>query len=395
MPINYQQIQSQIKSLGQQAREQEKRIQTRREKALQLLRQYAERLEDLKALLARAERENPNLRCALPLDEPLTAALPTPPLSEALVILAADGSQIDPDRHAAVEFSVINAGAFRVQPNHPIPPAEIIKTRLLFGEDLRPEGVHISEEIVALLRDLAERELLAELAAGESLPVVTLTDGPLELFREKETRAAKIYQLNFTRYLAALEMLESMSAVTAGYVDRPRANLVVNLLELTQIAEPEFARKAGKEHELEGVYDADLYVTLLQPGERSPIYAIKSPSARDFTHGLALHFFYINVGREGQPSIARVEVPAWVVQHPILLNRLHATLVSQCQVIGSRPFPYALHRAHEVAVVSHFEKEQLENLIVKTLIEQGFLPPHVSNKQFLKNSFGKRTRYTP
>ena len=61
MPINYQQIQSQIKSLGQQAREQEKRIQTRREKALQLLRQYAERLEDLKALLAREEAEHPHL----------------------------------------------------------------------------------------------------------------------------------------------------------------------------------------------------------------------------------------------------------------------------------------------------------------------------------------------
>lgn len=393
MPVNFQQIQTQVNGLGQQALQQEKMLQTRREQALALLHRYADQLDLLSALVERAARENPNLRCARPGTEPLTLAEPSPELTQEIVILAADGSQIEPDRHAAVEFGVINTGAFRIQPNQPIPPTEIIESQLLFGEDLIEDGIQFTEEIVALKRDLEERKLLLTLATDEKLPVVTLTDGPLELFREKESGAAKLYQKYFKEYLTALEQLSTLSAVTAGYVDRPRADLVVRLLELTQIAAGDFAQKVGREHPLQGVTDASLYRDLLGPGDRSPVFSIQSPSAQEFKGLLALHFFYLNVGRENQPSIARIEIPAWVAQHPSLLNLLHAALINQCQVTGGHAFPYALHRAHEVAVVTYAEKEQLENLIIKKMIEHGLLPPQVSNKQYLKNNFGKRTRY--
>lgn len=392
MPIDYQQARSQVKSLGKQAKQREEQISTQLKLAQSLLQQHQ---ADLQALRQKVERAsaNENLRCAVPVEETLTFTAPTPTQQEEIVILAADGSQIAPDRHAAVEYGVVNTGAIRILPNQPIPPIETIETQLIYGEALRPDGIPMGEEIIALLRDLNERQRLAVLAAAESLPVVTLTDGPLELFMEREKQAVKPYRRYFDDYLKALENLSTLSAVTAGYVDRPGSGLVVRLLELLTFPDHQFEQKAGKEHPLEWVSDVMLYQHLLQPGERSAIFAIQSPSARHFKEHLALHFFYLNVGRVEDPSLARVEIPAWVAVRPTLLNRLHAALVAQCQASGARPFPYALHRAHEVAVVTHIDRDQLETMIIKELIQNGFKLPHTTHKQFLKNISGKRTRF--
>jgi hypothetical protein len=183
-----------------------------------------------------------------------------------------------------------------------------------------------------------------------------------------------------------------MSAVAAGYVDRPRSDLVVRLLELFIIPEHEFEQKAGKERKLEGVNDALLYQRLLKPAERSAVFAIQSPSAGQFSGDLALHFFYLNVGRENDPSLARVEIPAWVAQRPLLINRLHAVLIAQCQASGARPFPYALHRAHEVAVIKLDEKNQLTVMIQAELARNGVEIGEASHKQGVKDISGSRTR---
>ena len=51
-----------------------------------------------------------------------------------------------------------------------------------------------------------------------------------------------------------------------------------------------------------------------------------------YAEGLALHFFYINVGTSENPWLARVEIPGWVAKNTELLNALHAILIQQCQV---------------------------------------------------------------
>jgi hypothetical protein len=76
---------------------------------------------------------------------------------------------------------------------------------------------------------------------------------------------------------------------------------------------------------------------------------------------IALHFFYLNVGDNEHPWPVRVEIPAWVAEDQNLLNLLHAALVDQCRQMGTRPFPYLLHRAHEIALVSYEDKRQIEN----------------------------------
>ena len=63
----------------------------------------------------------------------------------------------------------------------------------------------------------------------------------------------------------------------------------------------------------------------------------------------------------------RVEIPKWVVDDPHKLDSLHAVLVQQCRVLGAKPYPYLLHRSHEVAVVSHDEKRQVEQMLTLEL----------------------------
>ncbi|HEY3344135.1 MAG TPA: DNA double-strand break repair nuclease NurA, partial [Anaerolineaceae bacterium] len=150
---------------------------------------------------------------------------------------------------------------------------------------------------------------------------------------------------------------------------------------------------AGKMRPFAGVRDRDLFAGLLAPGERSGIFRIQSSSARQFEGPLALHFFYLNVGRVGQPYLARVELPAWVAEKPASVDLLHATLFYQSRLLGARPYPYALHRAHEIAVVSYAEAEQLEQMLLGEMLRQGIYSFDESNKLHHKQT-GGRTRHT-
>ena len=391
MPVNFQEIRSQIKDMGRQAPERERVLKNKRLIAQELLQTNASRLEELCALVEQATAANNGLRCALPVSEPLTHTTPTPPLPLPLTLLSADGSQINPDRHDAVEFGVINVGAIRLLAGSAQAPQEITRSTLLYGDSLRSSaGAPLTEEYVALLRDLFERKLLVELAVKEPLPVVTLTDGPLELFREPNE--APEFQKLFQEYQDVLRRLAGQGVVTAGYVDKPRADLVVRLLELVMPGIE--LEQVMRTRPLRFVTDGDLFQQRLAPGERSAVFAIQSSSSRHFKGALALHFFYLNVGRPEHPWLARVELPAWVAQDAGLLNLLHAALVTQCQQMGSHPYPYALHRAHEVALVSYAEKQQLENMIAGEYLRLGIPAGERSQKQTIKNLSGSRTRYT-
>jgi hypothetical protein len=390
MPVNFQEIQRQVKEMGRQAPQREKILRDKREQAQQLLQDCSGRLEELDQRVEQAVGLNSGLRCAVPVEENLTYTSLPQPIQGAVVLLAADGSQVNPSRHDPVEFGVINIGAIRIIPGQAEPPREITRSQLLYHDALYSNEGPLTEEIVALRRDLNERKMLAELAAKEELPVVALTDGPMELFREPKEN--KEFRQPFQEYLQALRDLAGLHVSAGGYVDKPRADLAVRLLELATLAEEDLSL-AGKLRPLEGVTDEDLFCQLLKPGERSAVFAIQSLSSRDFTGSLALHFFYLNVGREDHPYVARVEVPKWVIQKQDLLNLIHATLVSQCLQMGSRPYPYALHRAHEVALVSFSEKAELQDMIAVELMRQGVETGQKSNKQAHKDQSGTRTRY--
>lgn len=381
MPVNYLQVQGQIQAKCQQARQNQQVYQQRLELATALLEQYAARLDDLRESVRAAREADSNVRCAVPLNERLDTARDAPPLETLPLLLAADGSQVNPSRHDAVEFAVINTGLFRIQPGSAQTPREETETQLYLLDDLRNPDAPLTEEVVALRRDLTERRLLAERAAAESArPVITLTDGPLELYREP--RENPQFQQLLDDYLKILQKTCRQGAVSAGYVDKPRSDLVVRLLELA-VDPPDSPLENARRRPLAGVLDRVIFAGRLGAGQRSAVFAIQSGMAERFgTHDPALQpcFFYLNVSANpSAPWLARVEIPLHTAENPHLLDALHTVLLQQCRQMGSKPYPYALHRAHEIALISRLEKEQIETMIARAMRAMGL---EVGDKSF-------------
>lgn len=388
MPINFQQIRSAILKFGQDAPAQAKLREENLEQALSLLHRFSQDYEALDDRIQSVLMVNPDLRCALPTHESLDAAINAGFTAEPLILLAADGSQIIPDQHLAVQFGVINVGLMRMQPG--TTPTQSIESDLLAAQDIFTEqGFMLGEELIALRRDHKERSHLLQAALKEQQTVLTLTDGPLELFREG--RETEEYQKLLGDYLDILAEMAQHNVLTAGYVDKPRSDLLIRTLALTLLSEDQIS-EADRIRNLPGITDADLFGLVLAPQQRSALFKLNSRSAKRFSGPLAIHFFYLNIGRADKPQIARVELPVWVIKNPANIDLIHQHLLDQCQIMGGKAYPYILHRAHEVAMVSYQERQYLLGLLQQTLLSQGLEPGDKSAKQYHKDLSGK-TRY--
>lgn len=389
MSLDFQLVRRKVSELGDRASLHAQELQRLRDEACALFERHATNQDELRQKVQYVvKNHDPSLRCALPVEEALNFHAIAPPLPEGITLLAVDGSQINPDRHAQVQYCLINWGSVQMQPGASTPPSTLVDCQLYYEDNLYTK----TEAELALERDLGERTRLARLASEAPRPVITLTDGPLELWGAKDAHGGE--DENFTKslnqYLEILSELCAMGAITAGYVDKPGADLVVRLLEVAKIPLPELERIRDM-RPLRGVTDAYLFQSLLAPGERSAVFAMQSQSARQYTNERALHFFYLNVGRARHPWIARVEIPRWVAEDRTLLDGLHAALIQQCKIMGTRPYPYLLHRAHETAVVTQAEKEQVTQMIIFELRRRGVEVGDESNKQVAKGLQG-RTR---
>jgi hypothetical protein len=393
MAINFQQVREKIQQIGAGAAGRQKALQERQAEARQLLKANASALEMLQARVESAKGTDANLRCAVPLNEALDSSFPAPGLPEHATLIAADGSQINPSRHEQVQFGLVNAGGIVLRLNSGESTVLHTDSRLMYDDELFREGVPLSEGMVALERDLQERSLLAELAMGQEAPVVTFTDGPIELWGARDGQEARAYAESLDKYKGVLSRLQSLGVITAGYVDKPASDLVVRLLELSKatLKDMEDLRNFRP---LLGVTDRFLFGDkkdlLLKPGQRSAVFSIQSSSAKNYQGVLSLHFFYLNAGRdESHPHIARVEIPRWVAEDASMLGLLHAVLVDQCRIMGAKPYPYLLHRAHETAVVSNEEKFQVEQMLLQELRHQGMDVEDGSYKQSAKDLPGR------
>ena len=399
MALDFQQVYQKIKEIGATVQQRKKTLEERRAHARFLLNLHADNLDGLRSKVESAKAADPNLRCALPLNERLDFHAPPPALPLNATLIAADGSQINPDRHGAVQFGLINVGAIVLRLNSGEAPIIRTDSQLLFDDELfTASGNPLTDGMVALRRDLKERTKLYDLAAefdSDATPVITFTDGPIELWGAKDGEDASAFEEGLNNYLSVLSKLQGRGVTTAGYVDKPAADLVIRLLELTE-ATPEDLQKLREYHPLRGVSDRWLFGEknnpLLKPGERSAVFAFQSKSEKYYKGVLALHFFYLNAGTEGRPWPVRVEIPQWVAADPEKLGILHAVLVSQCRMMGEKPYPYLLHRSHEIAVVSHEERQQVEQMLDLELRRNGGETDEGSNKQSAKDLPGRTRR---
>lgn len=393
MPVNLLDIQNNLDDFSAQARERRQRVSILQQEAANLAAAYADRLDELKARFDRAAGLIPRLRCAIPGEEMVDTAKPCPGLPGLFTVIAADGSQINPNRHARVEYCVINVAAVKMVRGSGLAPEILTRSQLLDFENLfLPNGGLLSEGMVALKRDLQEREVILELAVELQSPALSMTDGPLELYREPQDVSG--FNQTLDRYLGILARLKEKELMTLGYIDKPGSDLVVRLLELLQLDEDQIASYNRGQRRFAGVKDVQLLSTVLQnPGERSAVFGIHSEIARRFTDDLTLHFFYLNVGSPGHPYLARVEIPGWVAKDKRMVGVVQAVLVEQAAMMGTRPYPYLLHRAHEEAVVTLQESERVEGMIVAAFDKRGLPSDEKSYKQYHKDLPTKKTRY--
>lgn len=393
MALDFQQVYAKIKEIGANVQQRKKVLDERRTDARRLLSLYADALDALRARVDTVKALDPALRCAIPLKEALDSHFPPPPLPLNATIIAADGSQINPDRHGQIHYGVVNVGAIVMQTNSGESPKLFTDSLLLYDDELlTPSGNPITDGMVALQRDLKERTKLYELAQNYPAPVITFTDGPIELWGVRDGEDADTYQQSLREYLGVLSKLQARGVATAGYVDKPAADLVMRLLEVAE-APDQVLRHLREYHPLRGVSDRWLFgeknYPLLKPGERSAVFGISSKLEKFYKDGLSLCFFYLNVGTEGRPWPVRVEIPGWVAEDTSQLGMLHAMLVAQCRVMGAKPYPYLLHRAHETAVVSHEERLQVEQMLTRELRSRGDETDEGSYKQSAKDLPGR------
>ena len=379
MSLDFQQVRQQIQQLAEGAPAREERRRNLLEEADRLLTRHAMDLDYLREKVERAAAQDQYFRSAVPVSEALNDSFPLPDMPAEATLIAADGSQINPDRHLGIEYCLVNVGAIQMSLGQHNAPTTTIQSTLYYGEEI----FSMQEKIVALIRDTREREILADLAKGISGTVVTFTDGPVELWGREvalDTEEKQDEKKFFQRYQDALAELHKHKTITSGYVDRPRSDLLIRLLELAP--DTKKTADARKNRWLRGILDTEILEQIIRPGERSAIFELLSPTSKKYRSIFSLHFFYLNVSlNEGKPMLARVEFPAWVAQDPSMVNALHAILVQQCQIVPTKQYPYLLTRADETAVVSLDEKEQVDRMIAQEMYKRGVGFAEKSQKQ--------------
>ena len=390
MPINYAQVQDSLEDYTRKVKNREDQRDEVENLLWEQLEAQSANIEGIKTRLDLAANLAKSLYCAKPVNEDLLfhKSPGTPPQNYALI--AADGSQIAPNRHKALEYCVINVGLICAELGSGKEPSFEIQSNLLDYDQLVTEdGFLIGEQQVSLLRDLAERQALAEFSRNKGESVITMTDGLLDIYQrlEKPEEQLKLQQ----EVLSLHRAMEEQGVITVGYIDKPGSELVGRLFDILSKSDEELAHYNEKNRAIRGVSDARLFKRLLsQPGERSAVFEAFSKSRDKQAPRLVVHFFFLNIGEENAPYLARVEFPAWVSASPELVDLLHAVVYADTQVISGHPYPYLLLRAHELAIINFAEHTDVEAMLMEKFEEEGLNVGQISNKQYGKDQVGRR-----
>jgi hypothetical protein len=339
-------------------------------------------------------------RGAKPLNrrEPLDAVIPAPRPPQRATLVACDGSQIIPNRHAAYLYSVINVGTIVYHHGKGCAPLQDTHPRLDYpGNGADAEAFVDKAALVNLRRDLAEIETLVDTAAqhySDSHPVLALLDQRL-LYWPVGSSGDDEGQRVLFGWQQAMSRACDENCMLAGYIDRPGKRSIITFLRTLDINEPGFDPATLIQQDYGPRFnDVTLFRRLLdQPGVRSAVFVDVSQHNTEFAgrdKNNEVCFFYLNPGQRGR-QIARVDIPRWVADDPQKVEAVHGLIYNQCQIIGN--YPYVLARADEMAVVGYRDRESLE-IMIENAMERYGLAGSVTAKQSSKSvARAARTRH--
>jgi hypothetical protein len=390
-------VAAQVSRMVTRLKEGRKERQERLEHALRVLGDEAVDLGALKEKIAASK----TTWLVAGLVDKLAARYQAPPTLDEFSVLAADGSHIDVDRHRSTRCYLINIGSVILR--YGAEPEAILESfPRLYSDDedlvIAPAGARGREQpvegaLLGIKRAVEECRHLVQLAAAQppQSTSLALLDGSLILWGLEaypEFVTEELLSRGFIRYLEEARRLASDRRLAlASYISFPRSTDVVNVLRVVicpyQPADCDRNCPPGKARECDavaGVQDRELFLNLLEPGERSALFISPSKIVKHYGEH-QVYFFYLRVDDE----IARVEVPRWVAEDKGLLELTHALILDQCR--RGHGYPVALAEAHEQAVVTAADKEEFWQL-VESLCQEEKLPIPTSAK-----SFSKRTRW--
>lgn len=290
-------------------------------------------------------------------------------------IIAADGSQIVPDRHAAFTYYLINIGGIiyyhgqKTADAQPRPPQPFSEPTLLFPTEIELDDDQFTNYArITIQRDLNEIDALAFHATEQKeadIPLLAIMDQRL-LYVPTGELAPKFKHEVVEEWQGHMRRFQQAGAWLAGYIDSPRKSSVMAMLRgIHPDRNPNDLNDMG---EWAGLTDVDLYGRLLQPGQRSKLFMEVSFANKRFGRDNKVCFFYFNSGQTIN-NIARVDLPHWVAQDSAAVTAIHALLYDQCCILGN--YPYVITRADEVAVVQRRDQEELEFRIGRRMDEYG------------------------
>ncbi|TVQ45412.1 MAG: nuclease [Gloeocapsa sp. DLM2.Bin57] len=324
------------------------------------------------------------------LDTPIT--IPKPPTSHS--VFATDGSQIAPSHHEIAYCYLINIGLIMLhygQNLHPL--LESIPEIYYKPEDLyiaKQWGIR-TEEWMSYKRTIAEAKALATTACdwvkppgAHYEPNLALVDGSL-IYWFLETLPTEAKNLILPEIFASWAALRAENIPLIGYISASRSRESLSFLRLQACPYPEsdcqrYCANLDKTpcHVTESLRDTTVWGYLLQPGERSPLWRSNIRILNDYNQIDRVYFCYLNVGTE----IARLDIPAWVVENPPLLEQSLSIILAQ--VYKGDGYPISLAEAHNQAVVKGGDRYRFFALLEKEMISAGLKNVSISYKETSK-----------
>ena len=333
--------------------------------------------------------------------EGLEKCYPAPPIPTDFTVIASDGSHIDVDRHRPNRCYLINIGTV-VLTYGSQPDAILTSTPHLYADEedlaITPPGggreQPVEGNVLGIKRSTEECHALAE--AAMDIPInrdcLALLDGTLILWGLEAYPDFVEDVLLHKGFLTCLDKMKKLNndrhISIASYISFPRSTDVVNALRVAicphEAADCDEFCPPGKERDCDGVAgvrDRDIFIEILEEGERSALFISPSKVVKEHYGDHRVHFFYLNTGDE----IARIEIPQWAAESDTLLDLTHSLVLDQCR--RGHGYPVALSEAHEQAVVTGADRENFWALVESEMIE-GRMHGMGSAK-----SLSKRTRW--
>ena len=394
MTLEFEKLSAEVEEMGRSLIQLHQKRRTEIERLIERLKKASAERDFLHRCVQDVDELAKNkFRAALPYwdDEPLASGISPQAPPAIATLIAVDGSQILPDRHAPYTYSLINIGGILYHHGSGRAPTPFNKPTLRYPKITDPNNSAVFDATqVGIDRDLAEIGMLAEKAWDYRhdddfcLAVMDqrLLYWPLdEASQQRNEKTAQKWQGSMTQ-------VQDAGAALIGYLDRPGKGSVVSMLGAMGVGSAEFNLSTVTAHRID-LTDTHLFAELLQPGERSAVFTEFSPFNRRFADGgHRICFFYINPSTDGK-AIARIDIPEWVAESRQNVEIIHALIIDQCRITG--PYPYILARADEEAVVGKEDQAYLDNWIDLTMLRHDEYDASQTNKRSAKDDFRQKS----